>query len=259
MNGTDLPDCEICVADPEASTYRIYNSIVIGILVPVVGVLGIVGNALSAAVYSLPAMKSSVNMYLFALAISDIVVVITGIFLYFLLSIECAGPFVTMIYGLGASYVFPVSHIAQTSSVYLVVCAAIDCFVSTVGPVSIRKHMCTVQNARRAVIAIAIFSVVYNLPHWFEIEVVDCYEAQWNMTLVMLTQTALRLNELYITVYYIYMYTAVLTVGPLALLIILNSTIIIKTVCTKKDSDSREGEVQYILCSSLTDSLYSLN
>lgn len=54
MNGTDLPSCDICVADPEAAVYRIYNSIVIGVLVPAVGLMGIIGNGLSAAVYSRP-------------------------------------------------------------------------------------------------------------------------------------------------------------------------------------------------------------
>lgn len=63
MNETLLPNCEICVADPEAATYRIYNSIVIGILVPVVGALGIVGNALSAVVYSRPVSSSILCRY----------------------------------------------------------------------------------------------------------------------------------------------------------------------------------------------------
>jgi hypothetical protein len=75
--------CGLCygggfrIASP---VYDLYNLIVIGILLPIVGCFGIVGDLLSAFVYSRPGMRSSVNVYLCALAGSDVTIIATAFF-----------------------------------------------------------------------------------------------------------------------------------------------------------------------------------
>ena len=49
---------------------------------PQIGKFGLIGNSLSAFVYTRRVMRSSTNYYLAALAGADIVVILTGIFLF---------------------------------------------------------------------------------------------------------------------------------------------------------------------------------
>ena len=83
-------------------------------------------------------MRSSINDYLCALAISDIVVILTALHLYWVLSIECAGVWAVYLYNYLVPVFYPLSLNAQTMSVYFVVVAAIDCFVSVVCGARIR-------------------------------------------------------------------------------------------------------------------------
>lgn len=47
-----LPNCGLCTSNSGDSVYYIFNLLIIGVLLPIVGMCGIVGNSLSAYVYS---------------------------------------------------------------------------------------------------------------------------------------------------------------------------------------------------------------
>ena len=71
-----LPVCGYCYDfgqfQKPSREYAIYNLVVIGVFLPCIGILGLVGNSISVFVYSRPPMRSSLNSYLCALGISDI-------------------------------------------------------------------------------------------------------------------------------------------------------------------------------------------
>uniref|UniRef100_A0A915PN08 G-protein coupled receptors family 1 profile domain-containing protein n=1 Tax=Setaria digitata TaxID=48799 RepID=A0A915PN08_9BILA len=142
-NDQQLPSCDICLGSSD-SNYIKYNLVVSGVILPIVGLIGIIGNFLVMAVYgSAEQRTNSTNIYLAALALSDFCMIWTAIILYGLEAWRHHGPSVlATIYGRSAQFVFPISTVLQTTSVYFCVAAAADCFVRIVLSAKIKdKYM----------------------------------------------------------------------------------------------------------------------
>ncbi|MFH4977805.1 hypothetical protein AB6A40_004514 [Gnathostoma spinigerum] len=207
--------------------YETYNMIVIGIVLPAIGSLGLIGNSISAFVYSRPAMISSLNVYLCALAISDMTTIFTAFFLFFLENMRKSSAFISRFFATFAPVTFPLGLTAQSLSVFLTVAAALDCFLIVVGPANCKRRICSVKSSLKAIVCIALVASVYNSPHLFEIFVIECWSLRHAVVSLDVCPTALRQNQTYFTVYYAWMYTLVMAVGPVILLILLNTCIII--------------------------------
>lgn len=83
MDGnTGLPFCNMCMIATDPA-YQTYNVTISGIVLAIVGLFGIVGNALVIFVYTRPSLrKQSTSVYLTALATSDLCMVCTAMFLF---------------------------------------------------------------------------------------------------------------------------------------------------------------------------------
>ncbi|VDL71958.1 unnamed protein product [Nippostrongylus brasiliensis] len=82
-------------------------------------------------------------------------------------------PVLAWAYVFGAPVVFPVAAVFQTSSVYFCVAAAVDCFIAVVLPESVRQLYCTPRRAKVTCMCIMIICILYNIPHFFELEKVN--------------------------------------------------------------------------------------
>jgi hypothetical protein len=135
-----LPWCNFCSPGqaPDTQTYLTYNLLTTGISLPLIGMFGIIGNCVSAFVYSRPIMRSSTNCYLCALALADILVIITGIFLFTAEGMRRHSATLHYYYALGAPVIYWVGMSAQMASVYNTMAAAFDTFVVVVLPVRFR-------------------------------------------------------------------------------------------------------------------------
>lgn len=77
-------------------------------------------------------MRNSANTYLFFLACSDFLVILTGLFIFWIDSARTyiqelsQAPYTTV-------YTLPFGYMAQTCSVYFTVAAAVDCYVNVSG------------------------------------------------------------------------------------------------------------------------------
>ncbi|GMT33609.1 hypothetical protein PFISCL1PPCAC_24906, partial [Pristionchus fissidentatus] len=109
--------------------YDTFNLIVIGVILPSIGLFGLIGNTISAFIYSRKEVRSSMNVYLCALACSDIVIIITSFFLFVLESMRKRSLFAHRIYATAAPFMFPLGLSAQSLSVFLTVTAAADCLL----------------------------------------------------------------------------------------------------------------------------------
>ena len=67
-------------------------------------------------------------------------------------------------------YVWPLASTAQTATVWIVLLVTGDRYVAVCRPFQARWR--SVANTRRAVILVLVLAVVYNLPQWFERQVV---------------------------------------------------------------------------------------
>lgn len=73
---------------------------------------------------------------------------------------------------------------------------------------------------------------LYNIPHLFELQAIECIDHRYMVESLQICPTEFRMNGLYYTIYYTYMYTTFMAVGPLLLLVVLNICVVI-TVLTK--------------------------
>ncbi|KAK2147331.1 hypothetical protein NP493_3477g00004, partial [Ridgeia piscesae] len=91
------------------------------------------------------------------------------------------------------------ASIAQTSAVWLVVILTADRYIAICRPL----HACqysTRSRARRAVVLVWLMSVLYNLPRFFERNIVVVTDPVSNVTSVRVCKSALRQNVAYILV-----------------------------------------------------------
>ncbi|PAV82778.1 hypothetical protein WR25_24721 [Diploscapter pachys] len=224
--------CNVC-QDVTVPSYMTYNLYVSGFVMAIVAAIGLISNILVIVVYLSPEQRvHSTSIFLAALGCSDFCLVFCAIFLYvFEAWRHHDHPLIWWVYVNCAPLMFPLSTIFQASSVYFCVAAAMDCFIIVVLPQSIHHALCTPKRAKYACMAIMAFCVVYNLPHFLEIQKVKCIDKYGELN-GQICPTDIRTNEAYFTVYYTYMYTTFLAIGPLALLIFLNACIVI-TILTK--------------------------
>ncbi|TKR80290.1 hypothetical protein L596_014386 [Steinernema carpocapsae] len=220
---------------------------VIGVLMPLIGVFGLIGDILSAFVYSRRSMASSLNRYLCALAFSDITIILTAFFLFFLESMRKRSAIMSKYFALFAPFMFPLGLTAQTLSVFLTVAAAVDCVVLVVMPKKFSEKFCTTSTAQWIIGAIIILASLFNSPHLFEIYVITCWSVPYSQPTYDVCPTDLRQSPEYLTFYYAYLYTIVMAVGPVALLIAINTTIVIMMKRQKKKNpdgeDSSDSDV----------------
>ncbi|VBB33290.1 unnamed protein product [Acanthocheilonema viteae] len=213
---------------------------VIRIFLPVIGLFGLCGNGISAFIYSRKSMRSSMNVYLCALAISDIIIILTAFFLFFIENLRYKSLLLSEIFALLTPVAFPVGLTAQSLSVFLTVTSAVDCFLLIYSNPNCKRRFCSTSTAIKIVGMISMLAMLYNSPHMFEIDVITCWNIVYAEKSIDVCPTDLRQSQLYLTVYYAWMYTVVMAVGPVLILIVLNSAIIIalrSTLSVSGDSD----------------------
>ncbi|CAD6198778.1 unnamed protein product [Caenorhabditis auriculariae] len=244
VNPPPMMFCNACLGstDPE---YQTYNLFVSGIVLAVVGLVGLIGNVLVVKTYLHSEQRiHSTSIYLAALGASDFFLVLTAMFLFVLEAWRHHDhPLLAWAYVMGAPVVFPVAAIFQTSSVYLCVAAAVDCFIIVVLPESVRQLY---YEQKVTCCCIVAFCVIYNIPHFFELEKVACVDGATNELSAQICPTDIRLDPAYYAIYYTYMYTTFLAIGPLSLLILLNICVVF-TVLTKGSGDGEDDTISLIL------------
>ncbi|PIC47808.1 hypothetical protein B9Z55_007024 [Caenorhabditis nigoni] len=244
--------CNSCLGstDPE---YLTYNLAVSGVLLAIVGMIGLIGNILVVKTYLHPELAiHSTSIYLAALGFSDFFLVLTAMFLFVLEAWRHHDyPTLAYLYVIGAPIVFPVAAVFQTSSVYFCVAAAVDCFIVVVLPESVKVLYCTPRRAKMTCLILFVICCAYNVPHFFELEKVDCLDDN-GLDSMQICPTDIRLDAAYYAIYYTYMYTTFLAIGPLSLLILLNVCVVF-TVVTKGSNEENGGNLNFPFWSATAD------
>jgi hypothetical protein len=163
---TDQPQpCNGTQAPMESSWVTSLNWHLNGVMTAAVTGLGLVGNALTVMVLTRRTMHTSTNCFLTALAIWDSVVLLMSLLLMSLAAFvpafqRDALPYVIV-------YLYPVALVAQTITVWLTVSFTVERYIAVCHPLQ-AASMCTIQRAHIVIVVIAIVSVLYNTPRWFE-------------------------------------------------------------------------------------------
>ncbi|VDO58884.1 unnamed protein product [Onchocerca flexuosa] len=135
------------------------------------------------------------NIYLCALAISDTVIILTAFLLFLIENLRYKSQLLSEIFAILTPLTFPLGLTAQSSSVFLTVTSAIDCFMMIYSNPHCKRRFCTTSTAIKMVGMIFMSAMLYNSPHMFEINVVDCWNIEYAEKSIDVCPTDLRRNE----------------------------------------------------------------
>jgi len=129
------------------------------------------GNALTVVVLRLDTDKTNSTTWLLqALAAVDTAYLAACLFIQPLKIAHMLYGVLSRSYPLIERYVWPLAATAQTATVWIVLLVTGDRYVAVCRPFQARWR--SVERTRLAVIFVIALAVLYNLPHWFEREVV---------------------------------------------------------------------------------------
>lgn len=236
----DVCRCNDMSAKDYSPAYAIYNLIVAMIVLPAVALFGLSSNLANISIFSRPSfIASPSNIFLLALSCSDFFTVLTGLFLFCSDSARVYIPALTGIATEGVIWILPLGYVAQTCSVYFTLAAAVDCYakVCTRRPKSTGIPLsCTTAGAKSAVFVVAVFSLAYNSPRFWQFELHQCHDDQANSTNTEVCPTVLY-HDIEV-VYNVYMYMILMTALPFISLSALN-VLIMRNVQKKRAKFSR--------------------
>lgn len=234
FNSTVLKFCEfydindVAADDEERDDNVLFNFIAYGILLNLIGIFGIFGNIISLIILSRPQMKSSINYLLIGLARCDTALIITSILLFGLPSIYKATDYMSVYYHriqpIITPYLFPIAMILQTISVYLTLMVALERFVAVCLPLRAR-YLCTCGRARFYMIVVIIFSILYNITRFVEVDLCECIDNELNVSVYKVYPSSLRKDPSYIKIYIHWMYLIFMYFIPFGCLTVLNTLI----------------------------------
>uniref|UniRef100_A0A0N5B698 G_PROTEIN_RECEP_F1_2 domain-containing protein n=1 Tax=Strongyloides papillosus TaxID=174720 RepID=A0A0N5B698_STREA len=234
-NATECVCQDLQIQDYTAS-YEWFNFILIILALPSLSVFGVLTNFINLYIYSRHHMQNSANTYLLFLGCSDFLVIVTGLFIFWIDSARtyiqelARGPYTTV-------YTLPFGYMAQTCSIYFTVAAAVDCYVNVCWKHFAEKY-CTVLTARKICASVALGSILYNSLRFPQFNLRSCLHAGSQEVVIEICPTTLffTIN----TIYNIYMYMVLMTLLPFMLLLVLNAFIVVKQSMKNENGQIRK-------------------
>ena len=203
----------------------IFYTLVIGIIC----ILGIAGNTLSLVILQRD-RSNSVALYLLqALAIADnclllIAVLILGI-IYGLLPQIADSRTTNNAIAYGLKYGEPFAFMSHVATIWMTVLIALNRYIAVCKPFQ-AGHICTMRKTRIQVFIVFAFSVIFNLPRFFQWKLVTSVDPRTNETLVVPFPTSIGYRSTFAFIYTNILYSIIVVVLPLIMLIMLNSRLI---------------------------------
>ena len=219
-------------------------------LLTIVGCVGLIGNV--ALIYMFARIQNQLKFHRLMLMMSvyDTCLIILGYLVFALPTLNEA--YANSVLGYIAPTAFPLAKVALTGSVYSRAAVAFDRFLIICYPFFAVRHK---WSARRYIIPILVFSVLYNLPRFFSLETVLCVNGKFerpsfsanqdqpttntsafNMTdgkreceyddVVYIRPTALRRSPQYYDIYLFWIDLFVMILVPISFLVFLNVKIL---------------------------------
>lgn len=186
-------------------------------------IIGIFGNITSIKILLRKEMRSPVNYILVALALADLIMIITMMLLNSLIAIYPYTGFLKDYYFIAFPVIsiiaYPIGTIAHTASIYLTLLISIERYIAVCHPLK-AKAFCTKNQAKSTVLVLFLMSSIYNIPRFFEYTLIEM--ADDSGIYYSLQFTYLRKNDIFIEIYIHWLYFFIIFLIPLTGIISLN-------------------------------------
>ncbi|XP_013782861.1 sex peptide receptor-like [Limulus polyphemus] len=205
------------------------------VLVPVILIVGLIGNTITIVILTRRRMRSSTNNYLAALAIFDMLYLICvfGLSLSHYPGIQ--NPHYVVYWHI-RPFAIMLTDACSNTSVWLTVTFTIERYIAVCHPIK-GKVYCTESRAKKVIVFVSLICFFLTLPTPFEWTVIEITDVETNETMMTMDFSDFGNNHLYKTVYYTM--TAILFIFiPLFLLAIFNSFLIRSVHLSKIQRDT---------------------
>lgn len=202
--------------------YNTLEYVVYTWLLPTICIPGVAAAALSAIVFA-KMRQSSLEVLLCGLSLFDVLVLSSTLLIYPAMNACQNEPNpvdsgVCHFFWRSTLIAYPLSLIAQAGSVWTCVAIAFDRFLAVFFPIK-KRVWATPQTSTTVICGVAIFSVLFKLPAFFEIVLNESGQ---------IMPSSLRLDETYQLIYMTYMYVIFTLLLPWTAIIVLNAIVIQK-------------------------------
>ncbi|CAI4224820.1 unnamed protein product [Auanema sp. JU1783] len=247
-NISDVIDRAVCMCsdlqtEDYSPLYAWYNYLLIIIALPSLSVFGVFTNIINVFLFTRKRLRTSANTYLLFLACSDFLVIVTGLFIFWIDSARsyipelARAPYTTV-------YTLPFGYMAQSCSIYFTVAAAFDCYINVCWK-SLSKNYCTVRQAKKICFTVIVISIMYNSLRFPQFNLRKCFHEASQEHIIEICPTSLffTIN----VIYNIYMYMVLMTLLPFLFLLCLNAIILCRqSLERKKSKDSNSTQASSI-------------
>ncbi|XP_077516849.1 FMRFamide receptor-like [Amblyomma americanum] len=193
------------------------------VLVPIITIIGVIGNSVTIVIMTRRRMRSSTNNYLAALAIVDMLYLLGG-FALSLKHYEFIQEKGLAVYFRCFPFLILLTDTCSNTSVWLTATFTVERYIAVCHPIK-GKVLCTESRARKAVIGVVVFCFALTLPTPFEYAVIEESDPGTNATRVSLSYSEFGRNELYKKIYY-WLTVVLFTLVPFCLLAIFNAFLV---------------------------------
>ena len=207
---------------------HMYDFLMEAVFMGILCLLGFGGNTLSMICLSKDRSKTATPFLLVSLEAADTFFLVTVLILRVLTSIN---PYkgtpedILVITPYLVKIVFPLALVAMTATIYLTILVTVNRYISVCQPYRV-TDLCSVQHAHKHVIIVTTFCVFYNLPRFFETDLITSRDPVTNATYTEAIISNLAKNKIYQILYGNVLYFLVMFLIPLTTLIILNYKLI---------------------------------
>ena len=191
-------------------------------------VLGLAGNVTSFSVLWRDRSKTATAFLLRSLAVADSLVLVCYIPLYgtsFIYPYTGSMKYAYDMYVMLIRYLWGAYFISYTGTIMLTVLVSLNRYIAVCRPYS-SANLCSIKQARRQVAYVALFSVIYNIPRFFEYEHFEVCVAK-DVSQKAFEFSAFGNNFYYRIIYANVFYFLVMHGGPLLSLAFLNYKLIL--------------------------------
>ena len=168
-------DCEYeCDVEFEDKIEFVFEVVLLGII----GLFGLFGN--TAAVVMFARMRKQLNFHriMIMLAIFDSILVFINMLTFVTPHVSSEFNFDSI-----APVIIPIAQIAMTGSIYATMAIALERYMIACKPFYVISHK---WSAKRYIIPIVVFAILYNLPKFFELTTTECQIEEGGIKIVSL-------------------------------------------------------------------------